>query len=248
MKGLQGLIIAGALGIVAAVCNWLYVNRQAAGYERVIFTGVRASAQVNAGDTFEESDFEPVAVPRQYLGELDKRAVLWTDRSTAVGLKATRSYFNDEILLVQDLTTPAQRNLSEVLGADEAARWVPADPATFVPRHFNPGDLVSFVVPVGTAARPVAGEGTDVPAVDRVETIGPFEILALGDRQGRSELLRSRGASAGHESKIAIRVKVKGNRLDDPAAERLFDLIHQNGYQGVEVMLYSAQRPAGSER
>jgi hypothetical protein len=240
MKGLQGLIIAGALGIVAAVCNWLYVNRQAAGYERVIFVGVRASAQVNAGDTFDESDFEPVAVPRQYLGDLDTRAVLWADRSTAVGLKATRSYFNDEILLVQDLTTPAQRNLSELLGENEAARWVPADPSTFVPRHFNPGDLVSFVVPVAGAASP-AGNSTDAPDPGLTETIGPFEILALGDRQGRTELLRSRGASAGQESKIAIRVQLKGNRLDDPAAERLFQLIRQNGYKGVEVMLYSAE-------
>ena len=242
MKGLQGLLIAAALGVVAAVCNWLYVNRQAAGYERVSFVGVRASAQVNAGDTFEESDFERVEVPQQYLGDLDKRAVRWADRSTATGLKAARSYFNDEILLVQDLTTPAQRNLSEILGENEAARWVPADPATFVPRHFNPGDLVSFVVPVAGGTGRSTGNGTDAPQAVLTETIGPFEILALGDRQGRAELLRSRGASVGQENKIAIRVKVKGNGLDDPAAERLFQLLHQNGYKGVEVMLYSSQK------
>ncbi|HUG92892.1 MAG TPA: hypothetical protein VML55_18770 [Planctomycetaceae bacterium] len=241
MKGLQGLIIAAALGIVAAVCNWLYVNRQAAGYERETFVGVKAAAQVNAGDTFEESDLEPVSVPRQYLGDLDKRAVRWADRSTAIGQKATRSYFNDEVLLAQDLTTPAQRNLSEVLGENEAARWVPADPATFVPRHFNPGDLVSFVVPVAGGTSPASRNGTGAPLPALTETIGPFEILALGDRKGQTELLRARGASAGQENKIAIRVKVKGNALDDPAAERLFQLLHQNGYKGVEVMLYSAQ-------
>ncbi|MBW3542615.1 MAG: hypothetical protein KY476_20320, partial [Planctomycetes bacterium] len=132
--------------------------------------------------------------------------------------------------------------LSDVLGENEAARWVPADPATFVPSHFNPGDLVSFVVPTASGVT-LAENGTGEPLPSVTETLGPFEILALGDRKGRPELLKARGVSAGQENKIAIRVKVQDGRLADPKAERLFNLLHLSGTKGVEVMLYSSQKP-----
>lgn len=237
MKGLQGLLIAIALGIVGAVCNWFYITRQAANYEKMAFVVIRPGAQINPGDRFKESHFEPVEVPVNNLGNLETIAVRWRDLNTVIGEFATRSYSGNELLLREDLKTPPQRDLSELLGEDEVLRWVPVDQRSFAPDHVNPGNFVKFVVPMmATVPANTAGNGEAQGLTESTE-YGPFEILTLGNRRGRKDVLVSRGGSTGQENLIGIRVE-----LDGPSgveADRLFEALRLTGNRGVEVVLLS---------
>ncbi|MCA9072028.1 MAG: hypothetical protein KDA84_24035, partial [Planctomycetaceae bacterium] len=92
MKGTIGLAVAGALGVVGALCNWMYLHRQAAGFEKVDFVMISPNAQINLGDRLKEDHFTAVAIPRQYADDLSHVAIQWKDRMTVLGRRATRSY------------------------------------------------------------------------------------------------------------------------------------------------------------
>lgn len=240
MKGILGITVALALGVVAAICNWFYLAKQARDYERVSFVLIKPATQINPGDRFKESHFEPVDLPEMYLGNLDQIAVRWRDIDTVLGEVAVKSYTGNELLLRNDLRTPPQRNLSEMLGEGEVLRWVPVDQRTFAPDHINPGDLVKFIV-VTSASRSV--RENDPQALTDSSEFGPFEILTLGNRRGRKEILKLRGGSVGQENLIGIRVKESDRSGTE--AERLFSALQRTGNQGVQVVLLSA-RKAGS--
>jgi hypothetical protein len=161
MKGALGLTIAAGLGIVGAICNWLYLQQLAATQETVSLIGVKRGVQLNIGDPFEESDLEPVPIPRDRSGNLIERAPLWSARSAVVGYGANRVFHGGEILLNADTEAPAVRNLAETLGDDEVARWVPIDTRAVVTEQINPGDMVSF--DVGSAGPTPAGGASTIP-------------------------------------------------------------------------------------
>ena len=127
-----------------------------------------------------------------------------------------------------------------MLGEGEVLRWVPVDQRTFAPDHINPGDLVKFIV-VTSASRSV--RENDPQALTDSSEFGPFEILTLGNRRGRKEILKLRGGSVGQENLIGIRVKESDRSGTE--AERLFSALQRTGNQGVQVVLLSA-RKAGS--
>ena len=157
MKGLQGILIAVALGIVAAVCNWFYITGHAKDFVKVSFVVVKSGTQIDVGDRFKKSHFEKVDIPENNLGHLETVAVRWSDLDTVVGQTSPRSFSGSEILLRYDLKTPPQRDVSELLGENEVLRWVPVDQRSFTPDHVNPGNLVRFVVPMFTAAKGARG-------------------------------------------------------------------------------------------
>jgi len=241
MKGTQGLLIAAGLGIAGAICNWFYISQQARHYEAVSFVAIRSDAQLNLGDVFKPEHLMKVNVPAARVGDLRAVAVLWSARATVEGDTAKRSYHGGEILLRQDLKSAAKRDLSSLLGENEAVRWVPVDPRSFVPDYVNPGDRVSFIVGgPGISRSGTSSASGRLPAAGS-ETVGPFEILALGSRLGRRDYLKAEGGSVGQQSLIAIRVKLTGGRLDDKAT-RLFDLLRRAGDRGAKVMLLSAKK------
>ena len=82
MKGLPGIVIAAALGIVGAFCNWFYVNNQARNYEIVAFVAISGEADLKAGDRFRNEHFAKVDVPKKFDGECGKGAVHWGERGT----------------------------------------------------------------------------------------------------------------------------------------------------------------------
>jgi Flp pilus assembly protein CpaB len=240
MKGVQGIIIAVGLGLAGAACNWFYIAGQARDFQKMAFVVVDPDARINLGDRFKTEHFARVDIPRPNVGSLEKTAVQWQDLETVVGMTATRSYFGGEIVLRQDLKTPAQRDLSELLREDEVSRWVPVDPRTFVPEHLNPGDRVSFVMPqFNTQAQ--AGSLDAGNNAGATQTIGPFEVLALGTRKGRREVLQAKGDSPAKESLVSIRVKLLKDGGYEPRAQRLFDVLRLTNYQGVQVMLHSSR-------
>ena len=52
MKGILGITVALALGVVAAICNWFYLAKQARDYERVSFVLIKPATQIDPGDRF----------------------------------------------------------------------------------------------------------------------------------------------------------------------------------------------------
>jgi len=244
MRGVQGLVIAVMCGLIGAVCNYLYVSKQARDYQKVAFVAIDSSARINRGDRFSNEHFSPVNIPKQNVGDLREVAVLWDDRSTVVGIPATRSYVGGEIVLRQDLKTRAQRDLSGLLGENEALRWVPVDQRSFVAEHVNPGDHVSFVVPDISGNSSGGSSSSGMPAAGGTETVGPFEIMALGTRKGRRDVFRAEGGSPSHENVIGIRVLLQNGRLDE-RSQRLFEVLRLTNHQGVQVMLHSSRKQGG---
>lgn len=241
MKGALGLTIAAGLGIVGAICNWLYLQQLAADQETVSLIAVKHGVQLNVGDPFEEGDLEPVPIPRDRAGTLIERAPLWEARSAILGYGANRVFHGGEILLTADTEAPAVRNLAETLQDDEVARWVPIDTRAVVTEQINPGDLVSFDVGTsGGGPTPASGDGTASPVAGS-KIIGPFRVLALGNRREPTNIAqsaRTRGGAA--PNTIAIVIKLQNGQYEPTAAE-LFEALRSVGTNGVGVQLHSSR-------
>ncbi len=256
MRGMMGLLIAAGLGLAGAVCNWLYLDSLAKAEARETFIGVKPDMSIDIGELFTANHFEPVEVPRKHLGNLEDVAPLWSARDAVIGLRANRPYGGGELILRQDLTTPAHEELATLLAKDEVARWVPIDPRAVISEQINPGDLVSFEVP-----RPRSNDADNEPAPqptgppeqrnlgginsassrgsDQADVIGPFRVLAVGARRERPNIQQARGRT-GTENTITIAAQLS-NGVIEPRAARLFDAVRAAGSQGVYVMLHSAK-------
>lgn len=242
MKGALGLTIAAGLGIVGAICNWLYLQQLASEQETVSLIGVRQGVQLNIGDPFKESDLEPVPIPRARAGSLIERAPVWSALSAVQGYSANRVFHGGEILLNDDLEAPAVRNLAETLQDDEVARWVPIDTRAVVTEQINPGDMVSFDVSgTGKGGPTPAGDGTGGAVAGGSQIIGPFRVLALGSRREPTNISQStRQRSGSSPNTIAIVVKLRNGEYE-PHAAALFDALRSLGTQGVGVQLHSSR-------
>jgi hypothetical protein len=240
MRGLTGLLIAAGLGLAGALCNWMYLDSLAAGEARPAFIGVKPDVRLNVGDMFKADHFEPVEIPRSRVGNLQDAAPLWSAREAVIGLRANKPYAGGELILRQDLATPAQEDLASLLAEDEVARWVPIDPRAVIPEQINPSDLVSFETPQAVAQAAVAGsQPLATPAPTR-EVIGPFRVLAVGARRERPNIQQARGRSSGSENTITIAVRMPEGKME-PRAVKLFDAVRASGSQGVYVLLHSSK-------
>ncbi len=242
MKGALGLMVAAGLGIVGAICNWFYLDRLARDQEKVTFIAIKSGTQLDIGDAFKESHFEPVDIPRSGVGNLDKVAPLWSARNAVVGVRANREFVGSEIILESDLIGPAQMDLADTLQKDEVARWVPIDPSSVVPSQINPGDLVSFEVPrIGPT--PAAVDSNTPPTSGlsgTTELIGPFRVIALGNRRERPNIQKAATGRLGSESTITIVVSLAGGVMEE-RAQRLFDALRLAGGHGAQVVLHSSK-------
>ena len=244
MRGLTGLLIAAGLGLAGALCNWMYLDSLATSEARLAFIGVKPDVRLNVGDIFKADHFEQVEIPRSRVGNLQDTAPLWSAREAVIGLRANKPYAGGELILRQDLATPAQEDLASMLAEDEVARWVPIDPRAVIPEQINPGDLVSFETPQPAATKTTAPDETGsqpLPAPSPVrEVIGPFRVLAVGARRERPNIQQARGRSSGPENTITIAVRMPDGKME-PRAVKLFDAVRASGSQGVYVLLHSSR-------
>ncbi len=244
MKGALGLTIAAALGIVGAVCNWLYLEKRAQETETVLFIAVKPGVQLNIGDPFRESDLEPVPLPKARVGNLIERAPQWSGLSAVKGWPANRIFRGGEIILDSDIEAPSTRDLSDTLQEDEVAYWVPIDAGSVVADQINPGDLVSFQTAAQTGPTPA---GTPPRSGTGPQIIGPFRVLALGSRRERPNIeqaSRTRGSTGANT--ITIVVKLVNGQFE-PAAAELVKAIQLGGNQGLGVLLHSSRVEEQSE-
>ena len=101
-----GLIIAIVLGVIGAFVNFIYLSNKAANREKIAFLGIRHDVSIRRGETFREDHFAPIEIPKLAVSaQLSESALRFANRSTVVGMKATRDYAGGEMVL--DPRTPA---------------------------------------------------------------------------------------------------------------------------------------------
>lgn len=239
MKGMPGLVAAIVLGLLAAGLNWFYLERKSREFEKVSFVSIAPEVQIHPGETFVASHFAEMPVPEVAARRLESIAVLWKDLDTVVGMNAVREFRGEQLLLRTDLETPP----AELeLGENERALWIPVDSRTFIASLVVPGDEVDFLLPRGARGAP-AGSGDTAPTIasasparGRTEIIGPFKLLSIGNRLGKTNVLNAARLPQLQENIITVRVKMSGTSLDEDA-ERLLEALQATNYREVGVLL-----------
>jgi Flp pilus assembly protein CpaB len=243
MKGVQGLLLSIGLGLTGAVCNWLYLERLAGHEARVSFIAIKADAQINIGDTLREDQLVKIDIPRSAVGNLEQVAPRWTEIKLVAGWPSNRSYRGGELVLQQDIRTPAAKDLNEKIGKGEVALWIPVDMRTFNSSRVNPDDEVSFLLPREASQSPTPiGENPSPPVNSTNEIVGPFRILEIGNRTGRPEVQRAAGTRQMIDSSITIVAKLESGHLD-AKAERITEYIRSTKSQGLQVILHPKKKP-----
>lgn len=79
------------------------------------------------------------------------------------------------------------------------------------------------------------------PVQGPTEIVGPFKILALGNRLGKSEIMRASKIPQVQENVILISVKLTGGELD-PMAQKLWGLLQVTGPQQMGILLHPRKR------
>lgn len=241
MKGVPGLLIALALAIVGGLCNWFYMAQKTSELELVNFVGV-AEGGIKRGEVIQSTQLTAIPIPLRYALRIKAAAPTYGDISTIVGMTAYRDFLGGEIILTQDLQTPPNNDMKRDLAADEVAIWVNVDSRGFVPQFFSGGDEVSFIVPAA-GGRLASSDGPPLSSADQpTEVIGPFHILALGNRRGTADRASAAGMSAASEGVLAIRVKkISENQLDEKA-QLLLSRLRLSGNQALGLVMHSEHK------
>jgi len=253
MKGLQGLIVAGLLGLLAVALNWVYLQQKTADVDKVMFLGVKEGVSVTPPDTLTIEDLEAVPVPERHAGNLKDYVFLYSDLKTVVGISPSRTVRGGELLTRSVYATPPA---VLKLKPDERHYTVSIASQSFVPALVNPGDEITFIVPVSKsrnkppAGLPPAGEdaagppvvGANATAADAgIESIGPFIIASVGNRLGSSGALRASRKSQVQERLIGIVVKVEGDQYDRQSM-KLIEHITRNTSRNIGVVLHPPKK------
>jgi hypothetical protein len=241
MKGIYGLIVAIGLGAAGAILNWAYLASQASHEETIAIIGIKKDKTINCGQVLREDDIVKLEIPKRAIGSLRDYAVLYSAKAGAVGRAVGRPLTGPCLLLHEDLDRPRGRlELEE----GETAQSVPVDTRTFVPSLLMPGDIVSFrvsrpTVPTlataGVPARARAAEGDDDS--DSNPPIGPFKVLAIGNRLGNPDVMRAAKVPQLQESVLTIRVskRVAG---EEENFKRLWALLQATNFRQVGIEIH----------
>lgn len=224
MKGMYGLLLAVGLGVAGALLNWSYLARRSREIESEAFIGIAPGVAIRPGDTFRTEDLVEVKIPRNRVGMLREFAVPWLSANTVVGTNAVRDFQEGELILRRDLRTPPPE--PRPLAKDERELGIPIDTRTFVPSLYKAGDWISFVVPKSRSLIPNPGDAPPTAAGNSgtTETIGPFEIRAIGNRVASSEVSRATRVPQVQENVLNIIVRMQGDELE-AKAQKLSDLL-----------------------
>ncbi len=223
MKGMHGLIVAIALGLVGAAANFVYLNAEAQKQDMVAFIGIKKGVIVARGERLTEDNMVKVEIPANRIGNLKEYAYLWADRIAVKDMPVWRTLDSSSegglLLLQSDLKTPPPELQ---LGKGERAEFV-AVPRNFDTSHLNPGDKISFRVvtlaPPGPtpAPKPTAAGTSDlepkpdeqdvVPqATGPSEIIGPFVVVSVGNRLGTLEVMKAAKIAPVQQNLLMIRI------------------------------------------
>ena len=208
MKGIQGLMIAIVLGVVGAVVNYLYLRSRGQIDEPRDFVVV--TRPVKEGQRITPKHIGRVTIPQKHAGKLARYAFRWNQRDEVIGFKSVRPYDGGELVFRDDLREPPGELLLQE--ENEVGFAVPIDPNRFVAAHVTPRKTpISFIVP--KKGRP-----------NETELLGPFEVLAVGNRYGSPAAGRKQsGVTQQHIITVRATI-VAGNQLDEKS-RRLQELL-----------------------
>ncbi len=260
MKGMQGLIVALILGVIGAMCNWTYLNHKSQQVTIVNFVGVKDS--LRRGELITEGNLVPVPIPENQVGSLRDFAYPWNSRKSLVSRPVCLAIPEKSLLLRDHMRTPVVElefgQTGSKAESTERIMWVPIDPRKAVASLISPGDLVSFNVPRVSAlpTRAPATEDGEEPEVAAPkptpvitpgvtspnEIIGPFKVLALGNRLQSTETTQAHRVQQGNENVLAIAVTVDAANHLEPKAQRLWDLLQAANFQNVGVLLHPRKK------
>lgn len=113
MSYLMKFTLAIFLGVVAAAGNWFYMMLQTQPTE---FVAIANSLKV--GQEIDENDLTGVPIPGD-PNALRKSLIPYANRSILFGRKATRAYFNGDLVLSRDLVADASDAEWDVIGPFE---------------------------------------------------------------------------------------------------------------------------------
>lgn len=242
MKGAYGIVFAVFLGLLGGVLNWIYLENKTRDVASVSFLGISDGTTVEPGQPLSRRHFVEVKIPERHAKKLQNFVYLYNDRATLEGSPATRHYEGGELVFRADhRTPPAELKLEK----DEEMFWVPVDSRSFVPSLVNPGDRITFIVPVYTnqatsAASDIPGADVTDDAVDAVSgptiEIGPFRVKSLGDRLGTLDVMKASRRSPIQERQVGIVVDV--NKPEEvERAKRLRDHLATGDYRNIGIIL-----------
>ena len=267
MKGIRGLILALVAGIVGALCNWIYLQNKARDVEKIGYVGIRPEVSMNRGDRLAEEQLEEVLIPKQSAGNMDAYFYRYSDLRSVVGMTVSRAQTGPMLLLRQDLrTAPPELKLTPSSSPDssEVVMWVPIDNKTCVPALITPNeDLVSFIVSTArptpapaarsilekdAAADKAAGEKSPAaepaappqPSASSPEVIGPFKVLAMGNRLASAEVTRAAKVSVTQENVMGVLAKLVNGKLE-PKAAKLWSLLEAGNFRQIGVLKHAPQ-------
>ncbi|MBC8357024.1 MAG: hypothetical protein H8E66_34060 [Planctomycetes bacterium] len=245
MKGAYGLIFAVFLGLLGGVLNWIYLENKTRDVASISFLGISEGTIIAPGQPMSGRHFVEVRIPERHAKKLQDFVYLYDDRTTLEGSPATRDYAGGELVFRADhRTPPAELKLDD----DEEMFWVPVDSRSFVPSLVNPGDQITFIVPVyanqqsrlptDTPGEDVSADVADAVAGPTVE-IGKFRVKSLGDRLGTLDVMKASRRAPIQERQIGIVVDTtKPEELE--RAKRLRDLLASGDYRNIGIILHSS--------
>jgi len=246
MKGLPGLAVAFALAVGAALLNWSYLARRSQDVEKIGFLGIVADADVGRGEPLRKEHLVRVDIPKRWAGNLEDFAIPYSAEGTVIGSRVWRRQIGGSLLLGQDLRTPPQElRISE----SERVVFVPVDTRTFVPSLVSPGDQVWFMT-----VKPQTGEPTpaDVvspasrrtPSSAPTHTIGPFEVLSVGNRLSSGEVFRAARVSQSQENVMGIRATATRDGALDGKTLELMQMLNDTDFRPVSIIWSPAGQAA----
>ncbi len=240
MKGLPGLAVAFALAIGAALLNWSYLARRSQDVEKVGFVGIAPDAEVGRGEPLRKEHLVRVDIPKRWVGSLNDFGIPYSAAETVIGSRVWRRQVGGSLLLGQDLRTPPQELR---IGEDERVVFVPVDTRTFVPSLVSPGDQVWFMTAKSQVGEPTLADQVDgAPVMPRrpssspVETLGPFEVLSVGNRLSSGEVFRAARVSQSQESVMGIRAAVSRDGMLDAKTLALMKMLNDTDFRPVSII------------
>jgi hypothetical protein len=239
MKSSHALILAVGLGLGGAVLNSYYLYKKSQAVEKVDFVGI--ASEVKPGERLLAKQLVAVPVPKKQAEILDDFAFRFEDRETVINRPVSRLLRSGSLLMEDDLKTPPQQL---ELGQNELAWPIPVDTRAFVPSLIKPGDEVWFLGAAPPVAYPTPASDEPVPESEpnggqsgvsagsagsagppgssaSAKIIGPFTVLALGNRLGSAEVMRAARIRQVQENVMLVKVTMERGSLKSPAKELL---------------------------
>lgn len=215
MKNWMRLVVAGAVGVLAAILNQASLKSVAPPTEYV-----RVKESLQAGHRLTDGDLEVLPLTGD-VEVLKKSVVLWSEKASIIGLQVGRRFNPAEPLLWRDINPPA----AALLRQNERAVHIPLAGLQCPPDLLRINTNMSFLVPAGattagrsiTPATPGSGRtgvntqptpGSPAVEVAGFNRIGPFRIIGIG---GNLIVDRTAAPGGGQTGELTIAVEVKGD-------------------------------------